>query len=160
MPARQSGLTLPELLTTLAVVAILAAIAVPSYQALVQTNAQAAAHNTLVSSLNLARAEAQRRRQIVYVSPVGGQWQSGWNVWVDENRDGGFTAGTDTLIKRYTSSGPQVTVSGAPIIGFGPDGQLLQASGTTLQLRTAHSAEGINITLSRSGQFIRKVVNP
>ncbi len=160
MPARQSGLTLPELLTTLAVVAIMAAIAVPAYQSMVQTNAQAATHNALVSSLNLARSEAQRRRQVVYVTPIGGQWQSGWEVWVDADSDGTFDSGTDTLVRRYTSSGPAVTVSGPSGIGFGPDGSLIQASATRLQLRTPNAHEGVDITLTRSGQFVRTTVHP
>lgn len=91
--ARQRGVTLYELLVALAVVAISASVAVPSFQAVVSTNRQASAVNSLVSTLHSARSEAITRNQQITVCPsldganCGGNWSNGWIWFADLDRD-------------------------------------------------------------------------
>lgn len=74
---RVSGFTLIELLVTIAVVAILATVAVPSFQSLLERNQFAVEYNQVLSGLYYARSEAIKRRENVTaaVSQVDGSWQ-------------------------------------------------------------------------------------
>lgn len=75
------GFTLVELLVVMALIAILAAIGVPSYQNLVASNRISAEINGLVAHLQFARAEAVKRGQDVTVtSSNGNNWEGGWVV--------------------------------------------------------------------------------
>ena len=64
---RVVGFSLIELMVTLAVAAILMAIATPSFIALINGNRLTSTANELVSSLQLARSEALRRNTQVRV---------------------------------------------------------------------------------------------
>lgn len=66
----ESGFTLPELLIVLAVAGILAAIAVPSFQSLTQSQQVKNASFELFSSLSLARSEAIKRNGNVTLTGV------------------------------------------------------------------------------------------
>lgn len=66
-PRAGRGFTLVELMVTIAVAAILAAVAVPSLGELIRNNRLAAGSNELVTALQLARAEAVRRGRPVSV---------------------------------------------------------------------------------------------
>jgi type IV fimbrial biogenesis protein FimT len=62
---RQSGVTLIEVVTTLSVVAILAALAVPSFKTVIFNRKISASAESVLSGLQLARAEAVRRNTLV-----------------------------------------------------------------------------------------------
>ena len=77
----ESGFTLPELMIVLAVAGILAALAVPSFQSLTQSQQAKNASFELFSSLSLARSEAIKRNANVTVAPaVAGDWGQGWTI--------------------------------------------------------------------------------
>lgn len=94
-PFLQQGLTLLELLTTLAVLGVSLAIAVPSYATFVTSTRLAAHHNALVGDLALTRSEAvKRNRQVLICLSANGEtcgsgkaWDQGWIVFVDLDRD-------------------------------------------------------------------------
>jgi len=69
------GVTLIDLLVTVAVVAMVFAIGVPAMSEFITNNRMSAATNDLVSSLHMARAEAVRRPGPVVVCPAD-DWQS------------------------------------------------------------------------------------
>lgn len=91
MRASMRGFTLVELMVTLAVAAVLLTLAAPSMADLLRSNRLAAANNTLVASLNVARAEALRRGRAITVCASADQrtcsasndWATGWVVFED-----------------------------------------------------------------------------
>lgn len=102
---RQRGLTLLELIVTMAVAAILLAIGVPSYRYVTNANRVAGEVNTLLADMQYARAEAIKEgSDVVVCSSNGGTscsgaatWQTGWIVFSDTNRDGSWESGEQIL---------------------------------------------------------------
>lgn len=77
---RQRGLTLIELMVTLAVAIALMAVGIPMYSGVVANNRVVTQTNQLVSALNLARSEAVKQGATVSVAPAVGGWNKGWKV--------------------------------------------------------------------------------
>lgn len=119
---KQSGVTLVELLTTLAVFSILLGMAVPGYGFLVNNTRLAGFTNQLSSALSYARSEAIKRGVRVSLcktasanssTPVcdtGAGWQHGWLVFVDRGVIGEFE-GTDRLLSAQSHKPDNIVVS-------------------------------------------------
>jgi len=74
------GLTLIELMVTLAVLAILVSVGLPKLSGMSSGNRMSSTINTLASDLALARSEAINRNRLVRVIAQGGVWADGWRV--------------------------------------------------------------------------------
>lgn len=114
-PASQ-GFTLVELVTTVAVLAILVAIAAPSFREILESQRMRAAAFDLMADLTLARNEALKRGAIpapVTLSPASTGWEEGWNM----------TVGAETLSQR-NKIGVGVKVTGPASIAFDRNGRV------------------------------------
>lgn len=91
--SKNNGFTILELMATVAIAAVLVAVALPNYQTMVKNNCMTAGTNALVASLQQARSEAVKRSTSVTVSASNAgdttnEWGTGWTVTLDEDRDG------------------------------------------------------------------------
>ncbi len=92
---RQSGYSLVELLSAIAIVSIVFSLGIPLVKSTISTNRLTTSLNALAGSLSYTRSEAIRRNQHVVLckSQSGtqctrqGDWRFGWMVYVDINRN-------------------------------------------------------------------------
>lgn len=78
---RRRGFTLVELMVVVAIVAVLAAVGVPSFRDMLLNQRLASAARGFNSALNFARMEAIQRAQSVEVAALAGSgWSDGWVV--------------------------------------------------------------------------------
>jgi type IV fimbrial biogenesis protein FimT len=103
---RISGFTLIELVVTLAVVAILTLVTVPSISTFVQNNRIVTLTNDLISDINIARSEALKTGANVGVCMSqtgtacdGASWQAGRIVFRDTNNNGAFDLPSDAIVR-------------------------------------------------------------
>ena len=93
--ANQLGITLIELIFTLAIVAVLASLSAPALGNLIQRSHSRSAHAMLVGSLGLARMSSVSTHRETIVCPSsdhahcsdGIWWQRGWIVFEDANQN-------------------------------------------------------------------------
>jgi type IV fimbrial biogenesis protein FimT len=139
-----NGMTLIELMVTLAVVIILLSLAIPSYQDAAATNRVAGLTNELTAALNLARSEAIMRGMTVTVcksadtatainntaNPTTGPtcstnaqvgWQAGWLVFVDGGTRGTVDA-TDFRLKVGQPAASNAVIDGGGAVADPTDG--------------------------------------
>lgn len=107
---RAHGLTLVELLVTLAIVAVGAAIAAPSFTGMLADTRLSAQANDLLASLKYTRSEAVKRNArvtmckkasddtCVTTATATASWQGGWLVFVDGGTVGTID-GADTILR-------------------------------------------------------------
>ncbi|MBS0289913.1 MAG: GspH/FimT family pseudopilin [Proteobacteria bacterium] len=163
----KSGFTLIELIITIAVLAIVLAIAIPAFTSTIQNNLIASTNNDLISALMYARSEAMKRNVPVSVcapsdntyTACGGSWNLGWIIFV--NPTGGSALSnttsapmlrtqqiTDQTISITTS--PSVSIatyngSGFPATNTGNVAFTIKATGCTID-------SGRQITISLTGR--------
>jgi type IV fimbrial biogenesis protein FimT len=108
------GFTAIELMIVVAIVAVLAALAGPSFRDLMDGFRVRAATEEITNSIYLARSEAIKRGGLVSVrkncaTGTVQQWECGWIVFTDANNDG-ILNGTDTVLQTFPNL-PNVNVN-------------------------------------------------
>lgn len=95
MRHRIQGVTLYELLMTMALVGIVAASGLPAFDRMLAKNRQTIEINALFHALHLARKESIMRRKVVSLCPsqdgaqcmAGTDWSGGWIMFENSDRD-------------------------------------------------------------------------
>jgi type IV fimbrial biogenesis protein FimT len=141
MRARRLGFGLIELIVAIAIVAILAATALPSFREMGRRMNVTSTTNDLVGALAIARAEAAKRGAWVAVIGPGADWSTGWHVEADAATapaapNHQFGDATDVVISQYAAVPAGYAVRTAVTNGnggntrivFGPAGNLVDGT--------------------------------
>jgi type IV fimbrial biogenesis protein FimT len=140
---KAAGFTLFELVVTMGIAAVLAAIAIPSFQYVTNSNRIAAEGNALLGDLQFARAEAIKEGQTVTAcvsNPLGTAcaggtaWQSGWIVFSDLGNNQTL-GGNDVVLRKqppFSGSDTFTASNGITAISFGREGFTTNVAGGTL----------------------------
>ncbi len=167
MPRSQDGYSMVELLTTVAVAAVLLSVSVPSMTSLVRSNRIVSDTNEFVATINLARAEALTNVLQVTVCKSRNQvscdasasWHDGWIVFVDndENEQRDLTGATETLLLVHEELGGSNTLQSVAFsnwIAFRPNGLAIgnaANAGMFSLCNAAGATYGRDISVSRIG---------
>lgn len=144
---RENGFTAIELMVVVAIVAILAALAMPSFRNVVDRYRVRQATEEMTATLYLARAEAIKRGGQITIrkaAPAGcttlnaGDWSCGWTVFLDADKDGVFDAGEEELQSSPASKGVDVKLvqgSGVSFMKIDAWGQFAGLSAFSVELK-------------------------
>ena len=129
-----AGLTLVELIITLAVVSILIVSTIPGFQSFIESNRIRASVNVFVTHLQLARSEAVKRNRFVVLCPSSDgvscisdytQWAKGYIVFVDDDRNKRRES-SEKLINYYQGEANRVEIYSSSnyrrIVAYYPSG--------------------------------------
>ncbi len=148
MTMKYTGLTLIELIVTLAVVSTLLALGVPQFQSTTANSRLTSAVNTLSGDLTFARTEAIKRGVSVKVTGDTNWAQTGWTVAINES------GGQNLRISPAIAGGITITTTPAntKTVTFGADGRSTVA--VTFKLCDSRTGNlGKSVGLNRSGQI-------
>lgn len=141
----QSGVTLVELVIAMAILAILATLALPSFQTMIENQRLRAAAESMLNGLQLARAEAIRRNaRVRFVIEATGP---GWKVELED--------ATAIQVRPAGEAGADVTVvhDGDTAVTYNAFGRRVAGAGTLSQITVgfAGNARPLQIQIGADG---------
>ena len=147
MQTKRGGFTMIELIVTMSVVAILAAVAIPSFVAISQGERRIAEVNDMVLALNYARSEAVKQNSPTGVSvTANGSWAGGWNVCCSST---GTSVNTLPAIDSRSTLSANLAGTAPVAVTFDSSGAQLPSTGTVLftfcDSRGAASATAVEV---------------
>jgi type IV fimbrial biogenesis protein FimT len=167
---KHRGFTIPELIITVGITAILLSVAVPGVSNTIKENRLVEQVNSVIIDFYYARAEAARRgvRVILCRSAnpnstnptcggVANNWSTGYLIFADDgnNTNNTYDAGTDTLLRRGLPSDDSIrmrtTDTWNVALEINPDGFLHESGATTMAIcddRGRDSGRQISIALN------------
>ena len=143
MSSKQQGLTLVELMVTLAVAIILVAVGMPLFSGVAANNRAVTEANTFLAAFKLARSEAVKRATEVSVcavadpaadpvvcSSTNSDWTNGLIVFTDGGT-GGAVDGTDERIRVFANeSGGATATASTTFVTFAAQGEATAVTNT------------------------------
>ncbi|SDY37784.1 GspH/FimT family pseudopilin [Nitrosomonas sp. Nm33] len=162
-----SGFTMLELMIALSIGAILATIAVPSYQSMMVQSRLATQTNELLTALHFSRSEAVKRGMRVTICKsssgttctAGSSWQDGWIVYSDSGTAGTID-GSDQILRVFPALKGSTMDGGTKFanwIAYLANGSSRGSSGNGNLVGTGtfilcNSTKGRKITINHTGR--------
>lgn len=150
----RQGFTLVELLIAIAVLGVVLAIGVPTFQNTVINRRLDSAASQFVNALVTARSEAARRGVTITLRPItANNWAGGWEVVLANN----------TVLQRFDGA-RNTTLTNLGNITFSATGIRgdFATNGTTPTMKICDtmnsSAKGIQLTLNATGGYTRSAI--
>lgn len=154
---RWAGFTLIELMTAVAILAIVTTIAVPGLATFVARQRLQAVSSELTAALALARSEAIQRGLPVLVIPADGSltvnpYSLGWQLVIDANASGAVES-SDTVLRRYAALPERLRLTGPSMVVFSASsGYLTPTSAKVFSLCPVDAGQpGFQVTVAPSG---------
>lgn len=151
MRKTNTGFTLIELLLTLVIASIVVTLAVPAFTDTIRNNRLTAQSNDLVTAVNLARAEAIKRRSDVTICPSTDQstcaasaWQNGWIVRANNNGE--------VIMSFPPMKGSTTVTASTATVSYSQRGFLTNGVPVTLQLCAESGKPGRQINITGTGR--------
>lgn len=144
--SRSAGFTLIELMTTIAIAAVLMMIAAPSFVSFQRNSELTSLTNTLLAAINATRGAAMKEGTFAMAVPKdGSDWNSGWVVFVDKDLDQSFDAAKDEVILQQSAPSSYITISGSGTATGASPYILYNASGYSRQKNGGFGALTLSI---------------
>ena len=157
------GLTLLELLVTIAILAILVSIGIPSFTRQIASSRTLAATDQLLQAVQLARTTAIAKNRGTTIKKAG-NWEAGWSIFYDENMDGVQDANDQVITTGEVLQSVLITATGplANHVSFLGTGQ--SRSGGSLGIGSfticpTDNGQGYKLILSASGRLRREKID-
>lgn len=156
---QSKGLTLLELLVTLAIAAILLAVAAPDFARWITQNRLRTTAYDLLTDIHKTRNEAVSRAARASLWNMDGDWHSGWQMFVDDNANGSLDSG-ETLLFERGARAADISISGnssvSSMVSYAANGYSLTAAGAfqagTITLCGEGASEAYQIVVSLGGR--------
>ena len=127
--ASERGFTMTELIVTLSVAAILATVAVPSFNSIIASQRAKTLASALYATLAKARSEALTLNGNVTLQPKAGGWASGWQILDPNNK----------VLDDYTAAAG-LTIGGPAAVTYRASGRLPAGAAPMFQISTTSGA--------------------
>lgn len=148
------GFTLIEMMVTVAILAIILGIGVPSFQTLIERNRVSSAGNKLFTALTTARSEAIRRGQNVTITRTGNSWAEGWSI---------AAGNTPLRFENALSNGIGITsTNGITSVVFGVNGRVTTPANGYAMFKVCFTGSTVNareIAISEIGHIQSRVAS-
>lgn len=144
------GFTLIELMVTVAVLALLLTIGIPSFNQVIRDSRLTAQSNDLLGALMAARSEAVKRNNNVAVRADDDGWAKGWSV--DEVDDSGSVVETLRSYQELTGGNTLSCTDGCTRVTFYGVGSVNEGQEFTLCDAGGAKSRVINLQLNGKAQ--------
>jgi type IV fimbrial biogenesis protein FimT len=129
IPRSERGFTLTELVVTVSVAAILATIAVPSFNGIIANQRAKTLASALYATLAKTRSEALTLNGNVTLQPKAGGWGNGWQI-LDPNNN---------VLDDYTAA-TGIAIVGPAAVTYRSSGRLPAGAAPVFQISTTSGA--------------------
>lgn len=153
------GFTLIELMMVMFIMGVLITVGVPSFRVLMADNQVNNSANELLYAIQLARAEAVKRNQMVSLCPssdklnctANGNWHVGWIIFLDTSGNGARES-AEEIIRVQDALDTMVTMTGPTAIQFATGGYLEPAATKSIQASATGTTNSKWVCLTAIGK--------